>query len=90
MMFLVMLFSTLYFTGGAAAEALASLSTDIWASVFWIGVVGIGFIVPILSMFLPANARHTKAIMISVACCSLTGVLALRHFIIYAGQSYIS
>jgi polysulfide reductase chain C len=41
-------------------------------------------------MFLPANARHTKAIMISVACCSLTGVLALRHFIIYAGQSYIS
>jgi len=89
-MFLVMLFSSLYFTGGAAAESLASLSQDIWASVFWYGVVGIGFAIPILSMFLPSSTRHTKAMMITVACCSLTGVLALRHFIIYAGQSYIS
>lgn len=90
MMFLVMLFTSLYFTGGAAAQALASLTQDIWASVFWYGVVGIGFCIPILSMFLPSKARHTKAMMLTVACCSLTGVLALRHFIIYAGQTYIS
>lgn len=90
MMFLVMLFTTLYFTGGAAAQSLASLSQDIWGSVFWYGVIGIGFAIPILSMFLPSSTRHTKAMMITVACCSLTGVLALRHFIIYAGQSYIS
>jgi polysulfide reductase chain C len=90
MMFLVMLFSALYFTGGSAAAALASLSTGIWASVFWIGVVGIGFAIPLLSMLLPSSTRHSKALMLTVACCSLTGVLALRHFIIYAGQSYIS
>ncbi|AZG36311.1 MULTISPECIES: NrfD/PsrC family molybdoenzyme membrane anchor subunit [Shewanella] len=90
MMFLVMLFSALYFTGGSAATALASLNTGIWASVFWIGVVGIGFAIPLLAMLLPSSARHSKALMLTVACCSLTGVLALRHFIVYAGQSYIS
>jgi polysulfide reductase chain C len=90
MMFLVMLFSALYFTGGSAATALASLNTGIWASVFWIGVVGIGFAIPLLAMLLPSSTRHSKALMLTVACCSLTGVLALRHFIVYAGQSYIS
>ncbi|WP_137227095.1 NrfD/PsrC family molybdoenzyme membrane anchor subunit [Shewanella sp. MEBiC00475] len=90
MMFLFMLFTSLYFTGGAAAESLASLSQEVWGSVFWYGVVGIGFCIPILSMFLPSSTRHTKAMMLTVACCSLTGVLALRHFIVYAGQTYIS
>jgi polysulfide reductase chain C len=90
MMFLFMLFCALYFKGGAAAAALASLTTGIWASVFWIGVVGIGFAIPLLSMLMPTSARHNKGMMIAVACCSLTGVLALRHFVLYAGQSYIS
>ena len=90
MMFLFMLFCALYFKGGAAAAALASLTTGVWASVFWIGVVGIGFAIPLLSMLMPAQARHSKGVMIAVACCSLTGVLALRHFVLYAGQSYIS
>ena len=88
-MFLFMLFCALYFKGGAAALALASLTTGVWASVFWIGVVGIGFGIPLLSMLMPASTRHTKTAMIVVACSGLTGVLALRHFIIYAGQSYI-
>ncbi|GGI80244.1 NrfD/PsrC family molybdoenzyme membrane anchor subunit [Shewanella gelidii] len=89
-LFLLMLFSALYFKGGAAAAALASLSTGLWANVFWIGVVGIGFGVPLLFMLLPAATRHSKGAMLTVACASLTGVLALRHFIVYAGQSYIS
>lgn len=89
-LFLIMLFSALYFKGGAAAAALASLTTGLWANVFWIGVVGIGFGVPLLFMFLPTATRHSKGAMLTVACASLTGVLALRHFIVYAGQSYIS
>jgi polysulfide reductase chain C len=89
-LFLFMLFCALYFKGGAAAAALASLTSGVWASVFWIGVVGIGFGIPLLSMLLlPASTRHTKGAMLAVACCSLTGVLALRHFILYAGQSYL-
>lgn len=90
MMFLFMLFCALYFKGGAAAAALASLTTGIWASVFWIGVVGIGFGIPLLCMLLPAAVRHTKSNMMLVSFASLTGVLALRHFILYAGQSYLS
>ncbi len=89
-MFLFMLFCALYFKGGAAVTALASLTTGFWASIFWIGVVGIGFGIPLLSMLMPTQARHTRAVMLTVACCSLTGVLALRHFVLYAGQSYIS
>lgn len=89
-MFLFMLFCALYFKGGAAAAALASLTTGVWASVFWVGVVGIGFAIPLLTMLMPSQTRHSKGVMIAVACCSLTGVLALRHFVLYAGQSYIS
>lgn len=89
-LFLVMLFSALYFKGGAAAAALASLTAGLWANVFWVGVVGIGFGVPLLFMLLPAATRHTKGAMLTMACSSLIGVLALRHFIVYAGQSYMS
>ncbi len=89
-LFLVMLFSALYFKGGAAAAALVSLSAGIWANVFWVGVVGIGFGIPLLFMLLPAATRHTKGAMLTIACSSLIGVLALRHFIVYAGQSYMS
>ncbi|GLP97055.1 NrfD/PsrC family molybdoenzyme membrane anchor subunit [Paraferrimonas sedimenticola] len=87
-LFLVMLFATLYLTGGASALALAALSEGVWAQVFWIGVVGIGFGVPLMSGLLPSKTRHLKATALTVAFASLVGVLALRHFIIYAGQTY--
>ncbi|QSX33157.1 polysulfide reductase NrfD [Shewanella avicenniae] len=90
MLFLLMLFSALYFKGGAAASALASLTTGQWAVVFWALVVGVGFGIPLLSRLLPAELRHGKGVTVLAACASLTGVLALRHFILYAGQSYIS
>lgn len=89
-MFLFMLFIALYFTGGAAAEALASLRDGVWARVFWIGVVAIGFGIPLVTMILPRSLQHTRGIAVISAVASLTGVLALRHFILYAGQSYIS
>jgi polysulfide reductase chain C len=89
MLFLFMLFCGLYFKGGAAAAALASLTTGTWAAVFWTLVVAVGFGVPLLSLLLPAQQRHGKGVMLLGALCSLTGVLALRHFILYAGQSYL-
>lgn len=89
-LFLVLLFIGLYFQGGTAIAAIASLVTGIWSTVFWVGVVGIGFGVPLLSMVLPEYIRCSKVTAMVVAICSLSGVLALRHFILYAGQSYIS
>lgn len=89
-LFLTLLFIGLYFRGGAALEAVASLITGIWATVFWVGVVFMGFGIPLFSMILPNSLKHSRGLAIFVAFCSLSGVLALRHFILYAGQSYIS
>ncbi len=89
-LFLLLLFVGLYFQGGAALEAVASLVNGVWATVFWVGVVAIGFGVPLLSLALPATLQKTKFIAVIVAFCSLSGVLSLRHFILYAGQSYVS
>ncbi len=89
-LFLFLIFVGLYYQGGAAVEAIASLVTGVWATVFWVGVVLVGFGIPLLAMILPASVKHSRGLAIIVACCSLSGVLALRHFIIYAGQSYIS
>ena len=90
MLFLFLIFVGLYFQGGAALEAVASLVNGIWAKVFWVGVVAIGFGIPLLSMTLPKSLQQARFIAIVVALCSLSGVLSLRHFILYAGQSYIS
>jgi len=89
-LFLILIFVGLYFRGGVAVEALASLTVGIWALVFWVGVVVLGFGVPLLSMLLPASIQHSRVTAVIVACCSLAGVLSLRHFILYAGQRYIS
>ena len=89
-LFLTLIFVGLYFRGGAAIEAIASLTTGVWATVFWVGVVFVGFGIPLLSMILPDSMKHSRGLAVFVACCSLSGVIALRHFILYAGQSYIS
>lgn len=89
-LFLFLIFVGLYFQGGAALDAVASLVKGVWATVFWVGVVAIGFGVPIFAMILPKSLQHSKFIAVIVALCSLSGVLSLRHFILYAGQSYIS
>ncbi len=89
-LFLILIFIGLYFRGGVAIAAIASLFTGIWATVFWVGVVCVGFGIPLLSMLLPASMQHSRGLAVIVAFCSLSGVIALRHFILYAGQSYIS
>ncbi len=89
-LFIALIFIGLYFQGGAALEAIGALVTGIWAKVFWVGVVAVGFGVPLLSFLLPKSLQHSKFVAMIVALCSLSGVLSLRHFILYAGQSYIS
>ena len=88
---LVLLFVGLNFSGPAAQAATAAITTGNWASVFWVGVIGLGLLVPVLSsVFAPKSIKHTKGFLITVCCSTITGVLALRHFVVYAGQSYIS
>lgn len=88
---LVLLFVGLNFSGPAAQAATEAISSGVWAQVFWIGVVGIGLLVPVLAgVFAPRAWRHSKPFLVTVSCCTIVGVLALRHFVVYAGQMYIS
>ncbi|BDM66056.1 polysulfide reductase [Shewanella sp. NFH-SH190041] len=88
---LVLLFVGLNFSGPAAQAATAAITTGTWAGVFWLGVVGLGLAVPVLATTLaPKSWRHSKGFLITVSSCTILGVLALRHFVVYAGQSYIS
>ncbi|WP_028118110.1 NrfD/PsrC family molybdoenzyme membrane anchor subunit [Ferrimonas senticii] len=88
---LVLLFVGLNFSGPAAQAATAAITTGAWAGVFWIGVVGLGLAVPVLaSTFAPKSWKHSKGFLVAVSSCTILGVLALRHFVVYAGQSYIS
>ncbi|MCF1426926.1 MAG: polysulfide reductase NrfD [Shewanella sp.] len=88
---LVLLFVGLNFSGPAAQAATSAITTGAWAGVFWIGVVGLGLAVPVLASTLaPKSWKHSKGFLIAVSSCTILGVLALRHFVVYAGQSYIS
>lgn len=70
---------------GKMRSLAAALGGGFWTGWFWIGVVGIGFILPmLLKKLLPQPATPSGVLLIGGA--SLTGVLLLRFFILYAGQ----
>lgn len=71
--------------GNAAAQVAAqAFCTGTWATEFWIGVVGIGFIVPVLLGF----CKESKGTMYLAGLASVCGMMCLRLFILYAGQLY--
>ncbi|AKD38003.1 TPA: cytochrome c nitrite reductase subunit NrfD [Pasteurella multocida] len=81
-------FIGLYLGGGQKTVAFeTALLGGFWANVFWIGVVGIGLVLPlILNAVASHQLKHTKGFMVFVSCLGLIGVLCLRFFILYAGQ----
>lgn len=81
-------FIGLYLGGGQKTVAFeTALLSGFWANVFWIGVVGIGLVLPlILNAIANHQLKHIKGFMVFVSCLGLIGVLCLRFFILYAGQ----
>ncbi|HDR1123888.1 cytochrome c nitrite reductase subunit NrfD [Pasteurella multocida] len=81
-------FIGLYLGGGQKTVAFeTALLGGFWANVFWIGVVGIGLVLPLfLNGIATPQLKHHKGFMLLVACLGLVGVLCLRFFILYAGQ----
>ncbi|MGS0728017.1 NrfD/PsrC family molybdoenzyme membrane anchor subunit, partial [Shewanella sp. 0m-11] len=58
-----------------------------WANVFWIGVVGIGFVGPLLLNFATGKAfSHSAKAFYMSGMCAVVGMMCLRMFVIYAGQ----
>ncbi len=81
-------FFGLYLGGGQKTVSMyTAIGGGFWSYVFWIGVVGIGLILP-LSLTLMANEKlkHQRKFIYLTTGLTLLGVLCLRFFILYAGQ----
>ncbi|QQK71875.1 cytochrome c nitrite reductase subunit NrfD [Pectobacterium versatile] len=70
---------------GKQRALVAAVGGGFWAVWFWLGVVGIGLILPLLLKSW-ANRQHSPYGVMAVCGMSLVGVLLLRFFILYAGQ----
>ncbi|HAM9112670.1 TPA: cytochrome c nitrite reductase subunit NrfD [Escherichia coli] len=68
---------------------VAALGGGFWTWWFWLGVAGLGLIVP---MLLKPWVNRSSGIPAVLAACgaSLVGVLMLRFFILYAGQLMVA
>ncbi|BDM65598.1 menaquinol oxidase SirD [Shewanella sp. NFH-SH190041] len=77
-------------TGNAGGQlAFAAFHEGTWATLFWVGVVGIGFAGPLLLNFATGKtfSHSAKAFYLS-GICAVSGMMCLRLFILYAGQHY--
>ncbi|ABV35100.1 polysulphide reductase, NrfD [Shewanella sediminis HAW-EB3] len=88
-LFIFMLAMSL-FTGNAGMQsAFTAFHSGTWASVFWIGIIGIGFVGPLLLNFATSKAfSHSAKALYMSGMCAVVGMMCLRLFIIYAGQNH--
>ncbi len=88
-LFLFMLYISLLSGNEANKIALVGFHEGIWAYVFWVGVIFVGFILPIIMNFLIGKkVANSIFVFYFSAICSIIGVLCLRLFIVYAGQIF--
>ena len=70
-----------------AFSAFAAFTTGMWAQVFWVGAVGIGFLIPLALSFFGSKAFRTGATAFYTSgLAAICGMMCLRLFILYAGQ----
>jgi len=75
-------------TGGPAAKAAISLlAVGAYAVPFWIGVIGIGMVVPLLLEVVPFAARRwPRVVGLAASAMVLVGGFTLRWILVFAGQ----
>lgn len=86
-----MLFVGMAYSGGDSLIAMkAALSSGGWALVFWVGVIGIGLLLPLVTV-INALKNHLYRVhyIVTNSVGVLIGVVLLRCYIIYAGQIYL-
>jgi len=80
----------LYGGGEVSSMAKAALSHGGLALVFWLGVIGIGLLLPLATVILALRSHvYRVGYILTNATAVLLGVLLLRYYIIYAGQIYL-
>ena len=86
-----MLFIGMFYAGGnSAIAAKEALSNGMWAFVFWIGVVGLGLFLPLITVINALKTHRYRVHYIVInSIVVLLGVMLLRYYIIYAGQIYM-
>lgn len=88
-MFIGMLFVSLLVGNEFQQTTLFAFTNGAFSSLFWVGVIGIGFMVPLLLNFALGKKVASSHVVFYVSCAaSIIGVLCLRVFIIYAGQTF--
>ncbi|QIZ75476.1 NrfD/PsrC family molybdoenzyme membrane anchor subunit [Ferrimonas lipolytica] len=88
-LFIFMLFSSLIFGGSAGSNALMAFSGGVWTNLFWFGVVGLGFALPLLFSFgLGKKFAHSSQAFYMTSASVVCGMMCLRMFLLYAGQIY--
>ncbi|MBL0687546.1 MAG: polysulfide reductase NrfD [Sulfurospirillum sp.] len=85
-----MLFVGMMYTGGdSLVVAKKALTIGYWAKVFWIGVIGVGLIAPLVITFTALkNHAYKVGYIILNSLVVLLGVVMLRFYIVYAGQLF--
>ena len=87
---IVMLFIGVILSGGNGANVVQeALTNGLWAKVFWLGIVGVGFLVPVVISFSALkNHSYRVGFILLNAFSILFGVLMLRFYVVYAGQMF--
>ncbi|RXJ68213.1 polysulfide reductase [Halarcobacter ebronensis] len=87
---LLILFVGMIYTGGASKiSAMQALTIGNWAMIFWLGVIALGLLTPLLIAFtaLRNHAYKVRFIIIN-SLVVIVGVILLRFYVVYAGQLF--
>ncbi|KFX05931.1 nitrite reductase [Pectobacterium betavasculorum] len=88
---LLAFFVGLLLGGGQKVVAVQAALSGFWGNVFWIGIIGIGIVIPsIINRVRKPSAHSGKGQVITLAVMSLFGVFLLRLFVLYAGQMTVA
>ena len=84
---IVCFFVGLHFGGGQKTVALHNALSGFWGAIFWVGVLIIGILIPLIAnMFVNDRLKYNRNFIILVSIFDLIGVFCLRFFVLYAGQ----
>lgn len=82
---ILMLFVSLLLGSSYQQEAAVAFYSGVWANFFWLGVVLVGFVLPLVLNFALGKMKFSFYLG---SFAAVVGVLLLRVFILYAGQTY--